>query len=301
MSSIDREIEISKAREQVVVKDNEFIQKAKYNLTVNQQKLIAYVISLIKPTDQDLMMYELSVADFCELIGIEKKYFYREFEDILIDLDKKSFLVETKEKVFNFRWFSEFEYLKGKAKVRLQLNSNIKQYLVQLSEKYTQYELYNILALKGKYSIRFYELFKSWSYRDTSYTKEIALEELKSMLLCENYKQYKAFRRRVLEPSIDEINEFTDLDIELCEPIYKGRKVIGIKFRVKHKETLSKYAAYCKTIDQINRNNKQIKGQMSLFDIGEEDFYRVDTHRKLKITMASGAMLTIDQRGGVEQ
>ena len=43
------EVELD-GEEYLVVKQNDLIQKAKYNLTFNQQKLISYLISEIKPT-----------------------------------------------------------------------------------------------------------------------------------------------------------------------------------------------------------------------------------------------------------
>lgn len=256
-----------------VIKHKDLIQKARYNLTVNQQKLIAYVISLIKKEDKDLMMYEISVSDFCELCGIDKTYFYTEFKDLLLDLDKKNFLVETDEKVFNFRWFSEFEYIKGKGKIRLQLNSNLKQYLIGLSERYTRYELYNILAIKGKYSIRIYELLKSFYNRkfQKHLEEEIEIEKIKKLLLAENYKDYRDFKKRVLEPSVKEINQYTDINM-MYESIKEGKSIKRIKFIVDRKEYPSNYAAYIKTIDRINEKNKQIKGQMSLFDLQEDTF-----------------------------
>lgn len=256
-----------------VIKHNDLIQKARYNLTVNQQKLIAYVISLIKQEDKDLMMYEISVADFCELCGIDKTYFYTEFKDLLLDLDKKSFLVETEEKVFNFRWFSEFEYIKGKGMIRLQLNSNLKRYLIGLSEKYTRYELYNILAIKGKYSIRLYELFKSYFMNKWQKycEKEIELDELKKLLIAENYTDYRDFRKRVIEPSLKEINDYTDLTVTF-DAIKEGKFIKRLGLKIHKKEYPSSYAAYIKTIDRLNKKNKQIKGQMSIFDLKEEDF-----------------------------
>ena len=260
--------DLDKSRNQLVVKDNDLIRKARFNLTLNQQKLIAYVISLIKPTDKELMMYELSVADFCELCGIDKTYFYTEFKEILLELDKKSFFVETDEKAFNFRWFSEFEYLKGKGKIRLQLNSNIKRYLIELSESFTQYELYNILALKGKYSIRLYEWFKSYSFMRR---KDIDLDSLKKVLEAENYVNFKDFRTRVLTKAIEEINEFTDLVVSY-ELLKEGRKVVGIEFYISKKEPLERYGSYRKTIDTLNKKNKQINGQMSIWDRSEEEF-----------------------------
>lgn len=265
--------DLDRSREYKVVKHNDLIQKARYNLTVNQQKLIAYVISLIKPTDKDLKMYELSVADFCELCGIDKTYFYTEFKDMLLDLDKKSFLVETDTKIFNFRWFSEFEYVKGKGIVKLQLNSNLKGYLIDLYGQYTQYELYNILAIKGKYAIRFYELFQSYFTTKLSKKTEktIEIEELKKLMLAENYTEFKAFRRRVLEPSIEEINEYTDLTVTY-NLIKKGKAVNAIEFKVNRKTYPSNYAAYTKTIERINERNRQVKGQISMFDLKENNF-----------------------------
>ena len=274
----DKMQDVTKSREYKVVKHNDLIQKARYNLTVNQQKLIAYVISLIKPTDKDLMRYEISVPDFCELCGIDKTYFYTEFKEIMLDLDSKSFLVETEEKVFNFRWFSEFEYIKGKGKVVVQLNSNLKRYLLDLYGHYTQYELYNILAIRGKYAIRFYELFQSYfmSKHEKTTEKTIELAKLKKLLLAESYTDYKNFRVRILEPSIKEINEYTDLSVTYT-PIKSGKTITDISFTISRKPFPSNYAAYVNTIDRINKKNGQIKGQISIFDLSEETFKANDT------------------------
>lgn len=265
--------DLEKAREYKVVKHNDLIQKAKYNLSANQQKFIAYVISLIKPDDKELMMYEVSVIDFCDLCGINKEHFYSEFKAMLLDLDKKSFLVETKEKVFNFRWFSEFEYIKGKGVVKVQLNSNLKSYLLELYEHFTVYELYNILAIRGKYGLRLYELSQSWfnSKKQKEVTKDIDLDELKSILMATTYKDFKGFRRRVIEPSIKEISSFTDLEITY-KPVKDGRKVTSIEFVIRRKDYNNAYIAYKNTLNRINKRSNQIEGQLSIFDMNECDF-----------------------------
>lgn len=265
-------LKLAKSRAQQVVKANELIEKARLNLSVNQQKLIAYVVSMIKPTDRDLSWYYVSIADFCQLIGIDKKNFYEESKKLLDDLDKKSFLVENEDGYYNFRWFSEYYYLKYKAVLKLQLNSKLKDYLIGLKEQYTQYELWNILALKSKYSIRFYELFKSFGYRDISYTKEIEVDELRSLMMCENYKLYGDLKRRVIEPSINELNEYTDLTVSYKEK-KKGNKCISIVFSVKVKDIMDRTTSYYNTIDEINRKNKQIKGQINIMDYDFENKY----------------------------
>lgn len=268
---------VEQERDYKVVKANDLIQRARYNLTVNEQKIICYVISKIKPDDKELMQYSISIDDFCELCGIEKKYFYEEFKELFLNLDKKSFLVETDKEIFNFRWFSEFKYVKGTGTVKVQLNSNLKEYLINLYGKYTTYELWAILSLRSKYSIRFYELFQSYFVRkwQKKVQKEVELEELKKLLMAENYTEYKNFRRRVLQPAINEINEYTDLSVSFT-PIKKVRKVIAIQFNIVKKEYPNNYNAYMKTIDRLNKKNNQVKGQMSLFDLQEQDFHRQD-------------------------
>lgn len=260
--------EIEKRQSQLVVKHNDLIQKSKYNLTVTQQKLIAYVISLIKPTDTDFQRYEIGVADFCELCGIDKNYFYSDFKDIIDDMESKSFWIKTDEKVYKFRWFLKAEYLYKQGKVRLILDDDIKKYLIELSQNFSKYELYNILALKSKYSFRLYEIFKSYAFQRK---KEMDIDYLKEMLVATKYKNFKDLRNRVLDKAVEEINFYTDLTVNY-EPIYKGRKVVSIVFNISTKKHLDGYIAYRNTIEEINKRNKQIKGQMSLFDRSESEF-----------------------------
>jgi plasmid replication initiation protein len=254
--------EIMNQQSQLVVKHNDLIQKSKYNLTITQQKLIAYIISLIKPTDKELKKYEVSVSDFCQLCGIDKRYFYTDFKDLIDDLDNKAFWIETDEKLFKFRWFLKAEYMKKQGKVLLLLDDDVKKYLIDLKEKFTVYELYNILALKSKYSVRLYELFKSYAFQKE---KVFLIDEFKELLLATNYNNFKDFRNRVLEKAIDEINFYTDLDVSY-ETITKGRKVIAVKIYIKKKEMAENLQAYRNTIAEINKRNNQISGQISMFD-----------------------------------
>ena len=254
--------EIMNQQSQLVVKHNDLIQKSKYNLTITQQKLIAYIISLIKPTDKELKKYEVSVSDFCQLCGIDKRYFYTDFKDLIDDLDNKAFWIETDEKMFKFRCFLKAEYMKKQGKVLLLLDDDVKKYLIDLKEKFTVYELYNILALKSKYSVRLYELFKSYAFQKE---KVFLIDEFKELLLATNYNNFKDLRNRVLEKAIDEINFYTDLDVSY-ETITKGRKVIAVKIYIKKKEMAENLQAYRNTIAEINKRNNQISGQISMFD-----------------------------------
>lgn len=257
--------DMDKDRNMLVVKHNDLIQKAKYNLTATEQKLILYAISKIKPTDKELDKIEIRVEDFCSICGIDKTYFYTEFKEIIDNLDAKSYWVQTDEKLFKFRWFSEAEYVNGEGKVRVLLNTNLKKYLIDLKDHFTEYELYNILALKSKHSIRLFELFKSYSYQ--SYIS-FDIEEFRKLLYIDTvtYKNFNNLKVKVLDRAIEEINHYTELEVEY-KTITKGRKVIEIAFYIKRKGTLDSYISYRNTIDKINEINGQIKGQMTIYDL----------------------------------
>lgn len=263
-TDLEKEFELVKKRTYKVVKDNDLIQKAQFSLTATQQKIICYIISLVKPEDDIFGMYEIKVRDYAELSGTPLDHIYNEFKDMIDDLDQKAFWVKDGDKTFKFRWFSEAEYIEKKGILRVMLNSNMKQYLLHLQNNFTSYELWNILALKSKWSIRLYEVFKSYEFLEE---KTFNVEELKELLGATNYKQFGDFKKRVLEKAKDEINQFTDINIDYkTEQSGKEHKITSITFMIDKKDYYDGYLSYRKTIDIINKRNKSqtIKGQLRL-------------------------------------
>ncbi len=250
-------------RSQLVVKDNDLIQKANYALNATQQKFIAYLISMIKPTDTELKEYTVRVEDFCAIAGIDKAYFYSEFIAMIDSIDNKNFWVETEDVLYKFYWFSKACYIKGKGEIKITLSEQLAHYLIGLSESFTQYELYNILALKSKYAIRLFELFKSYAYQKT---KEFDVDELKELLQATNYTNFKDFRARVLNPAIKEINEYTELEVDYAEKKC-GRRIAKIVFFINQKEKMETLAGYIKTMRKLDEENGQVEGQISMDDI----------------------------------
>lgn len=270
LKKIREQREQEQKRDYMVVKENDFIQKASYNLTAEQQKLLAFVISKIKPTDKEFERYTISALDFANLAGIDPKNAYRDFKAMIEALDNKATWIKIGDDTIRFRVFSEGEYNERQGSISVVLNSRLKKYLLELSHNYTSYELWNILSLKSKHSIRLYELFKSYEYQ---HDKTFDYEELKSLLCVESYKVYSMFLQRVLNPALEEINLLTNLNVTF-EPIRKGQhhKTVGIRFLITKKKQLQAYQAYRQTAERINKRNGEFPGQLSLFDLYEDDF-----------------------------
>ena len=58
-------------RNRTVVKANDLIQRSRFNLSLQQQKIVLYLISQITPYDEEFKLYEFSITEFCKVCGID--------------------------------------------------------------------------------------------------------------------------------------------------------------------------------------------------------------------------------------
>ena len=61
----------SREQSYFVVKDNALIQRARYSMTLQQQKMLLYMISKIKPNEPESKEYTISIRDYCRSSGID--------------------------------------------------------------------------------------------------------------------------------------------------------------------------------------------------------------------------------------
>lgn len=234
--------QISKARHSMVIKSNELIQKSRYELTAIQNKVILYLISKIKPEDEDFKLYEFSITEFCQVCGIEEYSGgnYSALKKAIKEIADKSVWITLEDGRETLIRFIERPYIEPHSgTIKIKLDEFMKPYLLQLKENFTKYELVYTIRFKGKYSIRLYELIKSVHYNELSaYERIFTLEELKNRLGAgASYSAWKNFKARVLEPAITEINEHSDKHIEY-EAILEGKAVNRIRLKIKSKDWL---------------------------------------------------------------
>lgn len=240
---------LRKERNYYVVKANELITKSRYSLSLQQQKILLYLISRIKPDDDINTVYELSIKDFAKICGYDTStgYYYPLIKDDIKKLrDTSSWIEIEKGREVLFSWLNTAEINKNSGKIQITFHSTVSPYLFQLRERYTQYNLYQILCLSHKYSIRLYEYLLSMKYKEII---EVDIDTLKKRIDAEKYEKISHFKDRVFIPAINEINDYTNLNIE-----YKfkktGRTISHIVFRF-IEETGASYA-----ISEIFRNTK---------------------------------------------
>lgn len=221
------------AQTQCVVKHNDLIQRTRYTLSVTEQKMVLYMISKIKPGDDELKEYVFPIKELCRICGVQAGgENYKNFRASIKELADKSFFIEDKEREHLVRWCDGVSIGKNDGCMYARIDDRLRPYLLELSASFTKYEIGYILAMKSKYSIRMYELLKSYAYIGCV---EIELEKLKKSLETSEYKDYNNFKRRVLDVSLEEINKYTDLEIQM-ESVRLARKVSSIRFEINYKE-----------------------------------------------------------------
>lgn len=228
-------------RNKTVTKANDLIQKSRFNLSLQQQKIVLYLISQITPLDKDFKLYEFSIAEFCRVCGIDDNNgkTYQDLKTAIKEIADKSLWVSIGEKRETLlRWIEKPYIDAGSGTIKIRLDSDMKPFLLQLKQNFTSYELLWTLHFKSKYTVRLYELVKSLQFHDLErYQRQYGVDELKRLLGGDRYKEYRDFKRRVLVPSVKEINKYSDKTVVFDE-IRRGRKVIEVVFSISSKDSL---------------------------------------------------------------
>ena len=73
----------------LVTKSNFFIMNSSYDLSVEEQKIILTLASMVQPNDEHFKVYKFKVKDFINLLGIENQNKYKSVPKITKDLMKK--------------------------------------------------------------------------------------------------------------------------------------------------------------------------------------------------------------------
>lgn len=255
--------EIQSAREKQVRKANELIQKSHFNLSLQQQKILLYLISKISPYDKEFKEYTFDIRDFCEICGLDEKnsgYYTELKEQIKKIADKSSWIELNDDEETLVRWIEKPKIKKNSGIIKLRLDEDLKPYLLQLKANYTQYDIIYTLNFKSKYSIRLYELIKSIHYNElVDYERTYKLEELKKLLGAEKYTKFSHFKDRALEPAINEINSFSDKIIKY-KTKRQGRTITYITFNIDTKPIADRERVAAEIEKRLNYR------QLSLFD-----------------------------------
>ena len=185
----------------------------------------------------ELKEHTFQIKDFCMVCGLDDDNGanYKYIKQTLKDLRDKSIWVTIDDKTeVTLAWIDKVRINKYSGAVTIKIDDDMKPYLLQLQKSFTMYEIMYILAMKSQYSIRLYEILKSYEYQ---HKKVFDIEEFKRLLSAENYIRFPDFKRRVLDVAMREINDLSDINVTY-EVIKENRKFEKIEFSIQLKKDI---------------------------------------------------------------
>jgi Initiator Replication protein len=116
----------------------------------------------------------------------------------------------------------------------VRISLDLKPYLLQVKKEFFRFRLQQVMQLRSTYAIRLYQWLKRWEFRRTV---EISVVDLRLQIGAASLDQdgkptdlslalYPDFKRRAVQPAVEEINLRTDLRVSFSELKAQGSKAV---------------------------------------------------------------------------
>ena len=225
----------------LIVKDNA-LMNASYNLALVEQRLILLAIIEARETGKGINANDpltVHASSYINQFNVERHTAYQALKDACKDLFARQFSYQEKRERgrinITSRWVSQIGYMDDTATVEIIFAPAVVPLITRLEEQFTQYDIEQISELSSAYAVRLYELLICW--RSTGKTPIIDLTEFRKRLgvLDTEYTRTDNLKMRVIEQSLKQINEHTDITAAY-EQHKKGRLITGFSFKFKQKQ-----------------------------------------------------------------
>ncbi|WP_201542807.1 replication initiation protein RepM [Psychrobacter faecalis] len=231
----------------LVVKDNSLIN-ASYSLGLVEQRIMLLAIVEARETGQGIdtdTFLEVHAQHYADRFDINVNNAYSMLSEATQTLFNRQVTYTVHDEKRNkpekrvVRWVSGISYVEGAGVVKLRFAPEVVPLITRLEKNFTSYELEQVKNL-NTYATRLYEILASW--RSVGKVT-ITLKELRNNLgLIDEYSRLEAFKRRVLDLAVSQINEYTDIKAQY-EQHKNGRVITGFTFKFKVKKTKEKISA----------------------------------------------------------
>lgn len=239
---------------QVVAQSNSILG-ARYELTETEQKIILLAIAQVDSiNDDEFFIYRVTIPELEKYLGVELKQ--QQLKETCRRLLQRVITIQTQSGWRMFQWINRAEYFNGENAIEFKISDDIKPYLLKLKGNFTKLQLENAIKFNSKYTIRFYQFLMK--LQNTTERKErYELDDLyKMLMLPKTLRSFGNFRQKVLDPSIKEINEKSEIKASY-EIGRTGRKYTNITLSYTTKQTEKTTEARRKAMKKYT--NKQLE------------------------------------------
>jgi plasmid replication initiation protein len=228
---------IAKRKKGVIKAKSEFFRSARYGLTLQEHRIIYYAILAGQQDGKPFEPVTLSVGAFRELFEVSSENYYSELRRLSKKLIGKSVEVVYKDQdgqhLLQATWLKGINYNTKEGSVTITPNEMLKPFFE--GKPFSTSEYYFLIRFTSQYAERLYEILKSLDHKTVI---DFDLSDLSTRLAvpASYRKNYTDLKRFALDPAIKDINEFTDLDVDIREKRGLYNKVITVFFSVRKKK-----------------------------------------------------------------
>lgn len=281
-----READYNTDKNKVVVR-NDFIEAIHPDkMDLKSMKLFRLAISQCKQADIELYSYDFKITDLAKITGVDSSNYYKDAENMCIAMMQMLLRYGGGDPKDSWKLKHIFETCSYDSKagiVSIELHKDMSELLLQLSKRFTQIPISDILMMKSKYAIRLYELIcekmmGQRPYSDVAICIQLKLDEIRKATGTEEKKAYEKIsnlKNKILMPAINEIEsctrkkdheDFTGWKI-IVKDLKYGRRVIGFELEIWDRNGYEVVERYKRTGEPLpDRVKNQMDGQLTIYD-----------------------------------
>jgi len=251
----------NKSTSQFIVKSNSLVE-ARYRLSLQESHVVFWLLTQIKPDDEDFKLHSMKIADFAKMIGVQANSQYKELRKVTMRLIQRGLSIYDQESQewLQVSWLSAARYKTKQGAVSLEFSPQLKPYLLQLKKQFTKINIVDTFKFKSAHAIRIFELllqYESIGKRTTT------IEELRTWCGIEQdeYADYFDLKRKVINRAKDEINAKTEYHVTYVE-LKESRKVSSIQWTFSKKTHFEKLQLEKGVVikGELKQTNDTLKG-----------------------------------------
>lgn len=238
MENIKKDVQVDKLREQGLVRQHNIITNTNLNFTREEGRLFICILSGLVSGKRK---YSFSVRQIMKMMKLESNR-YNVLTKCLDGLYNKSFSIPRTDsdevidevRLIDRKTYPRIDKQKMNGIVEISLSEDIVPYLIDLRKNFTQYEVYYYLQCPSVGSQKLYSLLSQ--YHNT----QIVLRTHKQLndLFGTTFTKLSNLKQKVLNHSLLEVQNYTNITNVKLVPIKEGRKITGYKFLFKYDKQL---------------------------------------------------------------
>lgn len=221
----------------VLIKKSNNLIESRYKFDIWETRVFLSILGKIQRDDNDFKPYRISYREIIEMWNLPKTHSYKYLREAAKKLMEQTVSVgyedngQKREKIYHLIRHvdisSEDKPIESQEYILAEIEPVMKPFLLQLQKNFTAYDLRYITKL-GVYSMRIYELLKQYQ---SIGSRKMNIDNIKEMFeITDMYPLFGNFYQKVIKPSVEEINEFSDIKITNVKKLKEGKKVTELLF-----------------------------------------------------------------------